>query len=329
MCGWIIGTAMIGAITRLTDSGLSIMDWAAGEFWWPSAEQITDYYLLYQKTPESQITAFTREEFTPRFFLEWFHRNWGRALGVIALAGLIYYAARRQIPRSVAPVVIAAPWLIGFQGFLGWFMVYSGFETHMGVDHYRLALHLGGAIVALGLFYWTALKILYPAPRWNIPARPWAWAFSGLLITLLFGAFTAGLNAAEASSSWPNFHPGQFLPAGLCDGAQSPWRPACWVNSQRGVHFVHRNIALIAAGLLIFASIRTLMISRSSPAKGVAVAGIGLVITQMTLGIWLVVAGGLFGDPTLGKYTLAVLHQLVALALFLTTLTALYGRARH
>ena len=328
MCVWIIGTAVIGAITRLTDSGLSMMNWDAVEFWWPSTARITEYYILYQETPESQITAFTREEFVPRFFWEWFHRNWGRALGLIALFGLIYYAARRQMPRSVAPVVIAAPFLIAFQGFLGWFMVYSGFENDMGVSHYRLALHLGGAFVALGLFYWTALKILLPNPDWEIPRQPWVWAFGGLCLTLVFGAFTAGLNAADVSSSWPNFLPGQFLPNGLCDG-EAAWRFGCWINSPRGVHFVHRNVALIASALVVFAAFQTFMVSGSGAARALSLlAGLG-VLTQVFLGVWIVVTGGLISDPTAAKQTVAVLHQLGALLLYLIAVTALFGRKSH
>lgn len=328
MCFWIYGTAIIGAVTRLTDSGLSMMEWEAVEFWWPGTARIDQYYDLYQETPESQITQFTRTEFVPRFFWEWFHRNWGRALGLLALGGLIYYAARRQLPRQVAPVVIAAPFLIAFQGALGWFMVYSGFENDMGVSHIRLALHLGGAFVALGLFYWAALRILRPQVDWDVPLAPWIWAFVVLILTLLFGAFTAGLNAADVSSHWPNFAPGQFLPATLCDGAD-PWRLSCWFNSPRGVHFVHRNIAMISAVLILYACFRTAMASNALAARGIAVAGTALVLVQVFMGIWLVVTGGLIGNPTVAKQTVAILHQVGALSLLLVTLTALYGRAQR
>lgn len=325
MCFWIIGTALIGAVTRLTDSGLSMMSWDAVEFWWPSAARITEYYSLYQETPESAITAFTRDEFVPRFFWEWFHRNWGRALGLIALFGLIYFAARRHITWSVGPVVIAAPFLIAFQGVLGWYMVYSGFDTDMGVSHIRLSLHLGGAFVAFGLFYWTALKILVLNSDWGIPKQPWVWAFGVLCLTLLFGAFTAGLNAADVSNSWPNFYPGQFAPNGLCDG-EAAWRAWCWFNSPRGVHFVHRNLAMVAALLIIFASIQTLRTADNRRARVIAAHGIAFVLIQVVLGIWLVVTGGLISDPTAAKQTIAVFHQLGSLLLFSVCLTALFGR---
>lgn len=327
MCLWIVGTAVIGAITRLTDSGLSMMNWDAVEFWWPSAARITEYYILYQETPESQITQFTRQEFVPRFFWEWFHRNWGRALGLIALFGLIYFAARRQIPGGILPIAIAAPFLIAFQGFLGWFMVYSGFANDMGVSHYRLALHLGGAFVAFGLFYWAALKILVPHVDWGVPPNPWTWVSIFLFLTLLFGAFTAGLNAADVSSSWPNFFPGQFLPNGLCDGTE-PWRFSCWINSPRGVHFVHRNVAMIAADLVLLACAWTWIRCKGTAARTIAMAGLITVLLQVFLGIWIVVTGGLIANPTATKQTIAVLHQVGALALLTVTLTALYGRPR-
>ena len=159
-----------------------------------------------------------------------------------------------------------------------------------------------------------------------MPLIPWVWAAGFLLVTLLFGAFTAGLNAADVSSTWPNFHPGQFTPNGLCDGAE-PWRLACWFNSQRGVHFVHRNLALIAAVLIVYAAFRTLMLTNAPAPRRLAVLGLALVLVQVGLGIWLVTTGGLIGDPTFAKQTLAVLHQVGALALFAVTLTALYGRS--
>ena len=327
LCFWIVGTAVIGAITRLTDSGLSMMNWDAMEFWWPSPARITEYYLLYQETPESQVTQFTRREFVPRFFWEWFHRNWGRALGLIALFGLMYFAVRRQIPKAVLPATLAAPFLIAFQGVLGWFMVSSGFANDMGVSHFRLALHLGGAFVAFGIFYWTALNLLLPQAGWRIPVRPWAWASVALFPTLVFGAFTAGLNAADVSSSWPHFLPGRFLPPGLCDGA-APWRSACWVNSPRGVHFVHRNLALIAAGLILLASFWTWVRAAGVAARWIAVLGGLTVLVQTFLGIWIVVAGGLIANPTAAKQTVAVLHQIGAFALLTVTLTAIYGRPR-
>ena len=327
MCVWIVGTAIIGAITRLTDSGLSMMNWDAVEFWWPSAARITEYYILYQETPESQVTQFSRQEFVPRFFWEWFHRNWGRALGIIAVIGLIYFWSRRQIPNGILPIAIAAPFLIAFQGFLGWFMVYSGFANDMGVSHFRLALHLGGAFVAFGLFYWAALKVLVPQVGWDVPLMPWAWASVFLFLTLLFGAFTAGLNAADVSSTWPNFLPSQFLPNSLCDGSD-PWRAACWINSQRGVHFIHRNVALIAAGLVIIASVWTWLRGSGKAAQSIAMLGILVVLFQVFLGVWIVVTGGLIANPTASKQAVAVLHQVGALALLTLTLTAIYGRPR-
>ena len=325
MCFWIVGTAVIGAITRLTDSGLSMMSWDAVEFWWPSSARIAEYYAAYQLTPESRITQFTSEEFLPRFFWEWFHRNWARALGLIALIGLIVFAIRRQLPPNVRWIAIAAPFLIGFQGFLGWFMVYSGFVNDMGVNHYRLALHLGGAFVAFGLFYWAALRTLAPVPDWHLPRLSWALAFVVLCITLLFGAFTAGLNAADASHTWPLFHPGQFLPNALCDG-QEAWHWSCWVNSPRGVHFIHRNVAMIAAGLIAIAAIPTLRTAPEPAARRISFAALLVVLIQMLLGIWLVVTGGLIADPTAAKQTVAVLHQVGALTLLMVCLSALYGR---
>ncbi len=324
---WIVGTAVIGAITRLTDSGLTMMTWDAVEPWWPSAARIRQYFALYQTTPESQVTAFTFDQFIPRFFWEWFHRNWGRALGLLALGGTLYFAVRRQMPRAFAPVVVAAPFLIGFQGFLGWFMVHSGFDTAMGVSHYRLALHLGGAFVALGLFYWTALRILCPTPNWSLPRTPWVLGFGLLILTLIFGAFTAGLNAADASRTWPHFHEDQFFPRVLCDG-DAPWAPSCWVNSPWGVHFVHRTLALAAATAIGGAAVTTL-VRRPSPASvRIAGAALAVVTTQFCLGVWLVLMPGSILNPSAAKLALAVGHQVGGIALFILVLTALYGGAK-
>ncbi len=322
---WIVGTAVIGAITRLTDSGLTMMAWDAIEPWWPSAARIRQYYALYQTTPESQVTAFTFDQFIPRFFWEWFHRNWARALGLMALGGSLYFAIRRQIPGAFAPAVVSAPFLIGFQGLLGWFMVYSGFDTSMGVSHYRLALHLGGAFVALGLFYWTALRVLCPKPNWSFPRTPWVLSLVFLSPTLIYGAFTAGLNAADASQTWPHFHEDQFFPQGLCD-SYAPWALGCWVNSPWGVHFVHRTVALAAALVIGFAAIITLVQRPSPAAAGISSAVLAVLVAQFCLGVWLVILPGSILNPSAAKLTLAVSHQVGGLALFTLVLTALYGR---
>ena len=327
LCGIIVVIAIVGAITRLTQSGLSIMDWDFFKlFWsWPSAEEIDRYYVDYvENVPQYLVTNFTREEFVPAVFWEWFHRNIGKTAGVIAIIGTIYFFATRQVPSNFRWAVLAIAPLLGLQGVIGIFMVWSGYNTQEDVSHYRLALHLGTAFFAFGFYLWTALRILVPSPQESIPVRPWAWAFGALVITMVFGAYTAGLNAGPISHTWPNFNAGSFLPtAGQCADV-SRGSLTYWIDSKCGVHFIHRHIAMIAAAVVVFASLRTFFPGggRVATKRGRVIAyhGIAIVLAQVVLGIYLVIAGVPMGP--------AVAHQLGALAMLTIAVCALYFRRR-
>ena len=304
------------------------MDWDFFNlFWrWPSGIEIDRYYDEYRlKVPQYSVTNFTREEFVPAVFWEWFHRNIGKTAGVIAILGTLYFFARRQVPASFRWSILAIAPLLGLQGVIGIFMVWSGYHTVEDVSHYRLALHLGTAFFAFGFYLWTALRILVPIPKGTIPLQPWAWAFGALVITMIFGAYTAGLNAGPVSHTWPNFNTGSFLPTeGQCTSS-SRASLTYWLDSKCGVHFLHRHLAMIAAALVMFAAIFTLLPYREKRptrhARMIASYAIIILIAQIILGIYLVIAGVPMAP--------AVAHQVGALALLTITIFALYFRYQH
>src|ERR1700761_5571370 len=195
----IAGMVTIGGLTRLTGSGLSITQWdpimgaipPMGEAQWQHA------FDLYKHIPQytDENSNMTLEGFKGIFWWEWSHRLLGRLLGVIFFVPFLWFAWRGAIARSGYPRMILLFALGGLQGFVGWWMVESGLEVRDSVSQYRLAIHLGVAIILLGAILWTALEYLRvktPEQR-AMPYAKWAVAFVGLVyFQMLLGALVAG-----------------------------------------------------------------------------------------------------------------------------------------
>lgn len=294
---------VVGGITRLTESGLSITEWKPISGVLPplTHEQWMAAFHAYQQIPEyKEINrGMSLADFQFIFFWEWAHRLLGRLIGLAFAVPLVWFAWRRAIPAGYGPRLVALLVLGGLQGVIGWWMVTSGLSVRTDVSHYRLAVHLLMALFIVGALVWTALDLRAlardPAAR---PAtmRPFALlALIILLIQLMFGAFTAGLNAGYVSNSWPlmNDH---FVPRGI------EWLGSLWATLSSDpylVHFIHRWWAWIAALAL-------LMLARQAKARGRRGPSIAInasVGVQIALGIATVI-GGI-------PLWLAVLHQAV------------------
>jgi cytochrome c oxidase assembly protein subunit 15 len=201
VCAMIFAMAVIGAITRLTDSGLSIMEWAplAGVLPPMSASEWERIFALYKTTAEYQRVnaGMSLAEFREIFWWEWIHRFWGRLIGVVFLAGFLWFLLRGQLRRGLARHLAALFALGGLQGAVGWFMVASGFADRVDVSQYRLMLHLGLALAIYAYALWIAIGLLAPAPAASGEARALRlglWAFAGLVgLTALAGALVGGL----------------------------------------------------------------------------------------------------------------------------------------
>lgn len=246
-CALIFVIVVVGGITRLTRSGLSIVEWQpiVGAIPPLSEAQWEETFAKYRETPEfrQRNHDMTLGGFKRIFWWEYVHRLLGRLVGLAFLIPLVYFAARRRLPPGVGLKLAGIFALGGLQGALGWWMVKSGLVDDPRVSSVRLAAHLGLAFLIYGLIFWTALGMLSPL---RTPASDAARRRAGLLVGLVFvmvlsGALVAGLRAGYAYNTWPLMN-GSFIPDEIM--LVDPW----WLNfvhNMATVQFVHRVLALL------------------------------------------------------------------------------------
>ncbi|MBB5686424.1 COX15/CtaA family protein [Sphingobium boeckii] len=287
----VFAMVVVGGITRLTESGLSITEWKPVTGTLPPLNEAAwlEAFAKYQQIPEySQINqGMSLADFKFIFFWEYLHRLLGRVIGMAFALPLIWFAWRRAIPKGYGPRLVALLALGGLQGAIGWWMVKSGLTLRTDVSHFRLAVHLLTALLIIGGLIWTALDLKAlaadPAAR---PARLTAFGLFVaviLLIQLLFGAFTAGLNAGYVSNTWPLMNDHLF-PQGVTWLGSAV---ATIANDPFLIHFIHRWWAWVAL-------IALAMLARRVKAAGVRPASIAIhsaIGTQILLGIATVLTG--------------------------------------
>lgn len=301
--GMVFAMAVIGAITRLTESGLSMVEWKPliGVLPPMTAAEWERVFALYRETPEYRImnSGMSLDAFKTIFFWEWFHRLWGHLIGAAFLFPFLWFWVRGRIPRSLMPKLVGLFLLGGLQGVIGWFMVLSGLADAPDVSHYRLALHLGTALVIYALLVAVALGLLDPAPLagWRPEAvrlrRHAGWALGLVAVTVVWGAFVAGINAGFAYNSFPLMN-GHWIPPEVA--TLTPW----WLNAfenTAAVQFIHRVLA-IGTGVVVLALWARVRAARlpgnaTGVADGLAVAilvQIALGVTTLLTVVWIPVA---------------------------------------
>ena len=309
----IVAIVVVGGITRLTESGLSITNWKPLTGIVPplSDAQWQAEFANYRRIPqyEAMNRGMTLTGFKAIFFWEYLHRFLGRFIGMAFLFPLIWFAVRRRIPRDYAPRLAALFALILLQGTFGWLMVRSGLAGRTEVAPGWLATHLLTAMLTLGGMVWTALDLLAlhrdPAARAaRIPLAAWM-ALPMLFVQLLFGALTAGLRAGYAFASWPLMGDSLFP-------ADTPMLTPGWTNAIDNpivVQFIHRWWAFAAAAALIWLAAAA---TRAGSRAGFWV--VGLVTLQIFLGVATLVTGVMID--------VAVAHQANAALLLIATVFA-------
>jgi cytochrome c oxidase assembly protein subunit 15 len=296
----VFAMVVIGGITRLTESGLSITQWNPVSGIIPPLTQ-ADWqraFGLYQQTPQYQEVAgpagMTLAGFKFIFLWEWAHRLLGRIIGLVFFVGVGWFAARRAIPRGYGWRLAALFLLGGAQGAVGWFMVMSGLEGRTEVSPYRLSAHLLFALFVMGALIWTALDLRQPDSK---PARLTGWgilALGTLFIQLMLGAWVAGFRAGYVSNTWPDMN-GSFVPAGI------DWSRGVAVALTHDpflLHFMHRWCAWVVVAVLVVFARQVRKVPDARSASVVIHSAFGM---QIVLGILTVLSGI--------ALWLAVLHQ--------------------
>lgn len=282
---------VVGGITRLTESGLSITQWRPVSGAIPPLSQ-ADWireFTLYKGTTEYQTVnrSMTLGEFKFIFFWEYIHRLLGRLIGLAFALPFAWFSWKRAIPKGYVWRLTALLALGGLQGAIGWWMVASGLVDRVDVSHIRLAVHLLNALFIMGGLIWTALDLQALARnRAARPARlPGLAIFALLMLTaqLCLGAFMAGLRAGYAFDTWPLMGDNLFPPG--VPMFEPFWRNI--VDNPIVVQFVHRWFAWAAAAALFVLAFRTQRVG----AKGAAHAVMTAVCIQIALGIATLLTG--------------------------------------
>jgi cytochrome c oxidase assembly protein subunit 15 len=289
LCALIFVMVVVGGITRLTESGLSITEWKpiSGAIPPITEAQWLREFELYKRIPEYQQInqGMSLAEFKNIFFWEWVHRQLGRVIGLAALLPLAWFAFKKAIPRGYGWRTGSIFLLVCVQGAIGWWMVASGLTERTDVSHLRLAVHLLTALFIFGWTLWTALdlRVEGAVPR-RVPTLG-LWAFAALALQLLFGAYVAGLDAGYAFNTWPLMGDELYPSA-------APWlEPLArnFVDNPITVQFIHRWWAFVVLAVAIVLARNVRKVSRKHSALlhsavGVQILlGIGTLLSGMSL----------------------------------------------
>ncbi|MES2291953.1 MAG: COX15/CtaA family protein [Pseudomonadota bacterium] len=301
----ILAMVTIGGLTRLTGSGLSITEWdpimgaipPLNDAAWAEA------FAKYQKIPQYVLEnrGMSLEAFQGIFWWEWTHRFLGRFLGVAFFLPFLWFAWKGAIRKSDWPRMLLLFVLGGLQGFIGWWMVQSGLETRVSVSQYRLAIHLGAALLLLIAILWVALEYLQGR---KAPPKPAGYAFgfvASIYLQMLLGALVAGLHAGLIYNTWPDMD-GRVFPEHPFFSA--PW----WINFFENpglAQFDHRIGAYIVAGFAVWIFARGVRLGGAAKKSAKLVA----TITAAQIGL------GIFTLMLQAPEGLAALHQVTAAAL--------------
>ena len=314
LLGLVILIILVGGLTRLTDSGLSITTWELFVGLVPplSNEKWINYFDLYKKIPEFNEQNFnmTLNEFKVIFWWEWVHRQLGRLIGLTVLLPLIYFTIKHGlwIVKSYGIIFL----LVCFQGFIGWYMVSSGLINRVDVSHYRLSLHLVTAFIILSILFWKILQISNIQKNQISIRLLFVKSFLFLLfLQLIIGAFVSGMDAGTVYNTWPLMGTSYFPD----DSRILEFLNISFFDNPSIVQFIHRNLAYLI--VIIYAYLLFLVIKENNKMfiKPILLIGISLFL-QIILGVMTLLSGV--------KIIYASLHQINSIFIILTTLYFLY-----
>ncbi|MDX1464054.1 MAG: COX15/CtaA family protein, partial [Marinirhabdus sp.] len=307
-CVLIFIMVVVGGITRLTHSGLSISNYKliSGTIPPMNEAEWQEAFDLYKQYPEYQKlnSRFTLEEFKDIYFWEWLHRVIGRFIGLVFLIPFLYFLFKKQLTSSTIKKCVLLLFLGGFQGFLGWYMVKSGLVDRPDVSHYRLAMHLTTAFITFAYTLWVALDLVFPKKKEiHVGMRNLIRVALGvLLVQIIYGAFVAGLDAGWIHNHWPLMNDGKLIHETVTIEQNPVWKN--FVEGKSGVQFVHRYLAYVVVAVIGLVWYRASKINQTALQKSGIRWLVALVVVQFILGVFTLI----LQVPV----ALGVLHQVVA-----------------
>lgn len=327
-CSLIYIMVVVGCITRLTHSGLSITDWSFMGTIPPLSEaDWLERFMKYQQSPEFLKINFSMklDEFKHIFFWEYIHRLIGRIMMYVFSIGLVVLLIRKKIKKEMTPSLILLFFMGAMQAVIGWWMVYSGLQDQPAVSHFRLATHLMSAFTLFAFTFWFALKLIYPIQQIEKgdggKLKWWLLSFFAVLILqIIYGAFTAGFVEGDAAkirpghifNSWPKMGD-SWLPE------QVTMKSSFYLNffeNASGIQFVHRTLAILLCLLLGFIWYKSNKLKLNKQQyQGITLLIYGITV-QFILGVFTL----LYQVPVV----LGVLHQTGAFFLFASSVYVIY-----
>ena len=310
----IILIILIGGLTRLTDSGLSITTWELFVGFLPplTNDKWVDYFYLYKTIPEyqEQNSNMTLNDFKVIFWWEWAHRQLGRLIGLTVFLPLIYFAVKNGLWVVKKYGIIFL--LVCLQGFLGWYMVSSGLVNRIDVSHYRLSIHLVTAFIILSIVFWNFLKLTkIQINQISIKLYFVKFFLFLLFIQLIIGAFVSGMDAGTVYNTWPLMGTSYFPD----DSKIIEFLNITVFDNPSIVQFLHRNLAYLIMIVYIYLLISIFKETNKIFRKPILIIGISLFL-QVVLGILTILSGV--------KIIYASLHQINSILIVLSTLYFLY-----
>jgi cytochrome c oxidase assembly protein subunit 15 len=281
-CVLLFVMVVVGGITRLTDSGLSMTDWHLVTDTFPplTDEKWHSAFEEYKKYPEYQKinihNDFTIDDYKFIYFWEWFHRFIGRIIGIVFLIPFVYFIIRKKLDANTVKKCIVLLLMGAFQGFLGWFMVRSGLIDNPDVSHF----------LTFAYTLWVALDLMYPERKPPVLElrKIGRIALFILILQIIYGGFVAGLNAGLIHNHWPLMSDGAFMHESVIV-EQENWLLRL-TEGKSGVQFVHRTLAYIVAAIIIYLFVKSKKYTLSSNQASAANTILAMVFVQFALGVF-------------------------------------------
>lgn len=318
-CLLIFSMVIIGGITRLTGSGLSMVDWKLFMGAIPPLNELQwmDTFERYKQSPEFQIKNYTMglAEFKNIFFWEYIHRLLGRLIGLVFIIPFIYFLIKRRLSKKLIFQSSILLCMGAAQGFIGWWMVKSGLVKNPDVSHYRLATHLITAFLTFSYTFWVALSLIYPDKKHNniILYKLSLSLMIIVIIQIIYGAFVAGLDAGKIYNSWPKMDDAWIAEAVY---STTPFWWDNFINQMAGVQFIHRTFAFLVLGLILYIFYKSRKFNLIKIEKKAINILLITVLLQMILGIITLIMGV--------PIWLGVMHQVGAFILLGSTVFSIF-----